>query len=727
MERYLCILSILTYILSIFKIKEIILQNKNILNTPNCQSLMRLSPTRISHLLFFGLLLSFFFSCSKDSDLYTDYILEEAIETENDSVATLPEVQIDLENGVLELNEDNEVTINIRQGSKSTESYKTGIIQEVSQPINGTVTIEKDSLVIYTPLFDFNGEDEFDYTAEFTNEDKSISKITKTLKVTVNPISDVIDDKVETKANESLLIEPLDNDSFNSESKASITEITNTSKGNASISSNNTITYAPNEGAVGIDLFNYTVETNNSDGTKTKEVGNITVTINPITNTTGVDIDYGPLKAFPSAFGGGAYTKGGRGGRVIHVTNLNASGTGSLKEALQATGPRTVVFDVSGNINLGGSDIRVTSGNLTIAGQTAPRGGITFTKGTIYFSNGDNDNIIIRYLRGRPAEATSGEVTQGDAFVFWGGNNDVILDHVSISFGGDQAITFNPGSRKTQRRQTLQRSIIADSYTGIIMGGVNDDYEAVDGISFLNNLVVDISHRTPNMSGNGYFESINNIIYNWQWRAMNLNGGNSKLNHIGNYYKRGRFTEQVSIAENANKIQYSSPVIYTSGNYYSGLLTGSAGENNQQIWTNFNGSGAMGSQYFTSNRYPLLGAAVPLKSAQETYNNVLANVGANKYFDDNGEPQFYLDTYDNTKINNVKNDISTEPKIYSNWVIPNLAVSTRPANYDIDKDGMADAWEVLNGLNPNDPNDGNLDRNNDGYTNLEDFLNQVDF
>ncbi len=687
---------------------------------------MKLFPSRIPHLLFFGLLVSFFVSCSKDYDLYADYILEETIGTENDSISSLPEVNVDLESGTLETNEDYVVTINIREGSKSTDVNKSAVVQEVSQPSNGSVRIDKDSLVIYTPTFDFNGADEFEYTSSITNDDKSISKITKKLKVTVVPISDTVDDKVETNANEPLTIEPLVNDSFNDESMATITELSNASKGVARISSNNTIDYVPNNGEIGIDLFTYTVETNNTDGTKTKEVGNITVTINQVENTSG-NIDYGPLKAFPSAYGGGAYTKGGRGGRVIHVTNLNASGSGSLKEALEATGPRTVVFDVSGNINLGGSDIRVTSGNLTIAGQTAPRGGITFTKGTIYFSNGDNDNIIIRYLRGRPAEATSGEVTQGDAFIFWGGNNDVILDHVSVSFGGDQAITFNPGSRRTQKRQTLQRSIIADSYTGIIMGGVNNDYEAVDGISFLNNLVVDISHRTPNMSGNGYFESINNIIYNWQWRAMNLNGGSPKLNHIGNYYKRGSFTEQLSIAENANKIQYSSPVIYTSSNYYSGLLTGASGENNQQIWTNFNGSGSMGSQYFTSNSYPLLGAAVPVKSAQEAYNNVLENVGANTYFDDNGIPQFYLDSYDNTKINNVKNNISTEPKKYSNWVIPNLPANTRPSNYDVDKDGMADAWERLNGLNPSDPNDGNLDRNNDGYTNLEDFLNQVDF
>ncbi len=448
------------------------------------------------------------------------------------------------------------------------------------------------------------------------------------------------------------------------------------------------------------------------------------------TGNTGNDNDYGELKAFPTAFGAGASASGGRGGKVIRVTNLNSEGSGSFREALNSSGPRTVIFDVSGNIDLQGRDIYLsgsTKGDLTIAGQTAPRGGITFTNGTIYFEG--VDNIIIRYLRGRPAQAVNGEVSQGDAFIFWG-CNDVILDHISISFGGDQAMTFNSGT-KTMRRITVQRSLIADSYTGVIMGANNPDrYKDVDGVSFLNNLIVDMPHRTPNFSGDGYFESVNNVVYNWLNRAVNVNGGNAKVNHLNNYHKRGRTTERNTIAYNSNKIQIpnsrTAPLVHTSGNYYQPVITNS-GDDNTVIWTNFRDSSQLPSQYFTSEIYPLLGAPVPMESATQAYNDVLSDVGANRFIADDLTSQMYLDNYDDTKINNVINDVSTVQRNYSNWVIPNLPSSTRSSNFDTDLDGMPDLWEISVGLNPRNAEDGNRDRNNDGYTNLEDYLNLVDF
>lgn len=446
-------------------------------------------------------------------------------------------------------------------------------------------------------------------------------------------------------------------------------------------------------------------------------------------NSSNDNIDYGELKAFPNAFGAGAFASGGRGGKVVKVANLNASGPGSFREALLTSGSRTVVFEVSGNIDLEGQDIYLSGsslGNLTIAGQTAPKGGITFTKGTIYFEA--VDNVIIRYIRGRPAEATSGEVSQGDAFIFWG-CNDVILDHISVSFGGDQAITFNSGT-ETMKRITIQRSLIADSYTGVIMGANNPiRYPDVQDVSFLNNLIVDMSQRTPNFSGDGYFESINNVIYNWLNRAINVNGGLAKVNHINNYHKRGRTTERNTIASNSNKVQIpnssTAPKIYTNGNYYSSVLEDPSLDN-KIIWTDFFSSGELPDEYFTSSPFPLLGAGIETKSAAEAYNSVLMDVGANKYLDDMGMSQTYIDPYDDSKINNVINDISTTPRTYSNWVIPNLPENSRTEGYDTDHDGIPNTWEISHGLDPINPNDGNQDRNGDGYTNLEDYLNEVD-
>jgi len=533
----------------------------------------------------------------------------------------------------------------------------------------------------------------------------------------------LVDDKYNTTPNTSIVLDVLSNDTFEENSKVKILETSIPAAGEVQIIDDKSILYTPGTAQEGTETFTYTTEIVEEDETVTTEEATVTVTVT----------EYGELKAFPSAYGGGAYTKGGRGGRVIHVTTLNSSGSGSLREALLATGARTIVFDVSGNINLQGSDIYVeghSRDNITVAGQTSPMGGITFTNGTIYFDA--VDNIIIRYIRGRPAQATSGEVSQGDAFIFRG-CDDIVLDHMSISFGGDQASTMSPNTANiSQKRQTLQRSLIADSYTGIIMGGVNNNYSAVEDISFLNNLMVDITHRTPNMSGDGYFESINNVVYNWSWRLMNLNGGMVKLNHIANYHKRGRATEQQSIAENANKMQLvnsaTRPLVYTKGNYYNSLLSGDFSENNQIIWTNFSGSTPMASSYFTETQFPLLGAPVSISSATDAYVDVLNNVGANAYFDENGIKQHYQDDYDTTKISNVQNDISkTNNPDYGSWTIPSLPNNSRPADYDNDRDGMADAWELANGLDPNDSSDGNKDRNDDGYTNLEDFLNQVDF
>lgn len=443
------------------------------------------------------------------------------------------------------------------------------------------------------------------------------------------------------------------------------------------------------------------------------------------------------LKAFPSATGGGALVSGGRAGKVIHVTNLNSEGPGSFREALLTKGARTVVFDVSGVIDLGGSgemndyngsDIGLgpQHGNLTIAGQTAPEGGITITGGTIYFDT--LENVIIRYIRSRPAEAVSGEITHGDAFIFWG-CNDVILDHVSVSFGGDQAITFNANTT-TMKRITVQRSLIADSYTGIILGSNSiKKYSEVDKVSFINNLVVDVPHRTPNVCGDGNFEVIGNVIYNWQWRAINVNGGKSKLNHIANYYKRGRTTEKNSVAYNSNKIQIpnnlTAPILFSTNNFYSGVLNGDEMDNSI-IWTNFSGSTPMPDSYFTTTPFALIDASFELKSAKIFYNEVLNDVGANKYFDANGRVVNQSDSYDGLKINNVKNDISTTPKQYSNWIVDRFTINKRSTAYDTDLDGMPDVYELSHGFDPNDSTDGSEDANNDGYTNLEHFLNQVD-
>jgi len=673
-------------------------------------------PTPLSKLCFVIFLFSA--SCTKDADLLADYVLAKEQESKDyvllvfdDTYSTTP---------------DTSIVLDVLSNDTFDEEADVRIIN-TSDPVNGTVKILDNNTIVYTPSNAYDVEASNEENLELESEETSTpatDDINDQTEAAEPPdVEETVTNTEDTSSSEVLETEVLTEETNSLEESTSddLAEDTTSSEGDEA---NQDIEEPSESSEETTDNFTYTVEVVNEDETISTQEGNVTVNIT----------EYGELKAFPSAYGGGAYTKGGRGGKVIHVTNLNASGSGSLREALLSTGSRTIVFDVSGNINLQGSDIYVeghSRNNLTVAGQTAPRGGITFTNGTIYFDT--VDNVVIRYIRGRPAQSTSGEVAQGDAFIFWG-SNDVILDHVSISFGGDQASTFNPNTvNSSQKRQTLQRSLIADSFTGIIMGGGQDHgYNTVDNISFLNNLLVDITHRTPNFSGDGSFESINNVIYNWSWRLINLNGGMAKLNHIANYHKRGRATEQMLIAENANKIQLTNsatrPLVYTKGNFYNGLLSGDFNENNQVIWTNFSGSTPMASSYFTDNQFSLLGAPLNFKSAKDAYVDVIANVGANAYFDDNGNKQHYQDDYDSSKIYNVQNDISriNNPD-YASWVIPSLPNNNRQSNYDSDRDGMADNWEVANGLNPNDSSDGNRDRNDDGYTNLEDFLNQVDF
>jgi len=431
------------------------------------------------------------------------------------------------------------------------------------------------------------------------------------------------------------------------------------------------------------------------------------------------------LKAFPSAYGGGSNATGGRGGRVIHVTNLNNSGSGSLRDALTAKGPRIVVFDVSGTIIINSEIYVQDASNLTIAGQTAPRGGITVTGDRILFYK--TNNVIIRYLRSRPAKVVGNPIPDDKktaAFLFWGGQ-DIILDHCSASWAGDKAILFGTNVHGVPNNNfTTQKTIIADSHTSVLLG-VNGggDYSSVNNISFTCNLIGNNTTRTPNMSGDGYFEIKNNVIHGWTSKLTTLNGGNSKVNHVGNYYKK---PSGVSLAYNRYQPVSGAPDIYSKGNFYTGLLDGNSSENNEVIWINTADNEQLESNYFRDS--PHNGGIpnpFPTLSASDAYVAVLSDVGANKYFDDEGIIHTYIDSYDQSVIDNTRNNIRDAVKNSYNWILPNLPTNERPSNYDTDQDGMADAWEIrkFGDLSKLDTGD----EDGDGYTNIEEFINQVDF
>ena len=547
--------------------------------------------------------------------------------------------------------------------------------------------------------------------------------------VVENPQSFLVNDVVVTLANNPIVIKPLSNDTFEEPEKVIITEVTPPKMGTAVVNEDNSITYTPDTDQTGTDEFDYSASVSNPDNTVTQETGSVTVTVTDKTPTE-EPVEMGILKAFPSAYGAGSDVTGGRGGKVIHVTNLNASGSGSLKEALETSGPAYIVFDVSGVINLPTNGIIINKAqDKTVLGQTAPKGGITLTGGKFRFNN--SSNVIIRYLRSRPRLDKTGSLTSEDdahtsAFLFYG-TDGLILDHVSASFAHDKAINFynNDGAGPKTRNITVSNSLIADSNTMMNLGNnPQADMTNCQNFSVIYNLLGNSRHRTPNMEALGYGEIINNVVHGWGSRLSNVYNG-LLLNHIGNYYKN----PGLGVVDNKHQqVGVSAlPLIYTSSNFYTNRLTGSDSEDNRVIWSYFQNKTQLSSSFFVSTMHPrTIPNPSPILSAQEAYDKILADVGANKYIDDQGIAQTYIDEYDQSVIDNVRNNKRVEPLNTSNWKLPNnLPSNTRTSSFDSDKDGMADAWEtrqfgdLSKGPTGNDASS--------SYTNIEVFAYQVDF
>lgn len=450
--------------------------------------------------------------------------------------------------------------------------------------------------------------------------------------------------------------------------------------------------------------------------------------------------------AFPSAKGAGAYATGGRGGQVIHVTTLDWDAPGGLKEAIQTQGPRTIVFDVSGEIDAtqeGAFAVIINGSNyddMTIAGQTAPDGGITIKTSYLMFQ--DVDNVIIRYIRFRN-EGIVIEVGTSqylpDSFKYLGGT-DIILDHCTFSHGMDQSATWGNTSG-VMGDVTIQNCFFQDSKTGSILG-----VDEVEGdFTFINNVYSSISHRFPNPKGNGQYDIINNVVYNWRTRLIRITHEGT-YNVMNNYYKPSVgglrsdawYGDGVISANTLQKLQAKinkSPLIYTSGNIVTGQRE-TPQTDDSDMWVYFTASDApytpntpVGDQFFTSTQFPIVGETFTIEAANDAYNNIVVDgdLGAYKTLNADGSINVYRDSKDTGDLNMIINDtyngsffddISSIPH-------PTLPTNTRPSGYDTDNDGMPDTWETANGLNPNvaDNNGNDLDA---GYTNLEVYLNLVD-
>ena len=433
----------------------------------------------------------------------------------------------------------------------------------------------------------------------------------------------------------------------------------------------------------------------------------------------------GKLTAFPKAIGAAAYATGGRGGAVLHVTTLDWNDNkGSLKWAMKQTYPRTVVFDVSGEIDASAESqwdyfMSGTKYNdLTIAGQTAPEGGITLKTSVLFIHN--IDNVIIRYVRFRRSQSNWFKSSP----LWLRGCSNVVLDHITTSHGGDKAFDLS-SSDGVSGNITIQNSFFQNSGNGIILG--TDTREEKEPLSdagnftIANNVYMNISHRTPNPQGNGQYDIINNVVYNWKERLIRITQEGT-YNIINNYYKpakdglkrNGWYKDAAIGANRLQKLQaqtYHNPLIYTTGNIIVGQRDVPQTDDSD-MWVYFAGSGSsftenqpVASKYFTDKPFDLVGKAFEIQTATQAYNTILNDVGANKTLNADGSITHYQDTSDENGINTIQNDafvarsdIATAGTFYpeiSDIPFPVIPNNTRPASFYISNAHIPEAWFVV--------------------------------
>ncbi|MDR6339354.1 hypothetical protein HNQ91_002405 [Filimonas zeae] len=429
--------------------------------------------------------------------------------------------------------------------------------------------------------------------------------------------------------------------------------------------------------------------------------------------------------AFPDAEGYGRFARGGRGGRVVEVTNLNDAGPGSLREAITADiGPRTIVFKVAGIITLT-SRLVASQPYITIAGQTAPGKGICLRGAPLGITGNDN---IARHLRMRLG---AGPTYDGMGLT---GANHSIIDHCSISWTIDESFSSRGG-----KNITLQRTLISEALN--VAGhqnypaGTGHGYAATIGGdvgSFHHNLLAHNQGRNWSMGGgldgnafySGRLDIVNNVVYNWQKRTTD--GGAMEVNFVNNYYKRGASsTTRVALTANHEGTGKGSQRYYFAGNVMPGVFN----EANQEAGRNISITNGAIVNWETFVNAPFFPSYINIQPASQAYKNVLSDVGCTQPGLDNHDIRMINETRDSTystigSKSGLKGLIDHQDDAggYGNY--PEV---TRADDWDSDHDGMPDWWEVAKGTNPHsasgDFSESNADTDRDGVTQLEAYLN----
>ena len=428
------------------------------------------------------------------------------------------------------------------------------------------------------------------------------------------------------------------------------------------------------------------------------------------------------ILAFPSAEGFGAYSKGGRNGQVLFVTNLNDYNPeneepiiGSLRWACDTYGPRTVIFKVSGLIELK-TWLTIFNPFITIAGQSSPGDGICLKNFGLNITTHD---VIVRYLRCRPGDEMGKDKEGGfetDAISISEFSENVIIDHCSASWSIDETLSIHsrePGNPPLS--VTVQWCIISeslnDSYHPNGPHGYGSLIRFTGNASFHHNLYAHHFSRNPHVDtylGDMTLDFRNNVIYNY-WNPGNTMFDPINMNYVANYIKPGIDTKNLDIAiylvaESSTEdslLGQNVRRIYPEGN----ILEGKDYINQWDMFYKVYDRNKMSEPFEVEIVYT--------HPADEAYNLVLENAGAIL-------PK--RDDIDLRIVNDVKNGtgkiIDTQSQV-GGW--PNYKSAIAPI--DDDNDGLPDVWEIKHGLDSANNLDNNLDNDKDGYTNIEEWLN----
>ena len=479
------------------------------------------------------------------------------------------------------------------------------------------------------------------------------------------------------------------------------------------------------------------------------------------------DLRQSKIPSFPGAEGGGMYTFGGRGGKVITVSNLNDDGIGSFRWACEQGGARIIVFNVSGIIKLK-TPIIVRAPYITIAGQTAPGDGVCIAGESFQVNTHD---IIVRHMRFR----------RGNTHVWYredsfGGNpvGNIMIDHCSCEWGLDENISFYRhmfdlgdaiGSRKEPTvNVTIQNTISAkslDTYNhafGSTIGGEN--------ASFMRNLWADNTGRNPSIGWGGVFNFVNNVVYNWVHRTADGGEYSTMSNFVNNYYKPGPLTPKDSnvgwrIVKSESRSGKLFPFkqfgrVYADGNIVEGYDAITKNNWAGGIQTaDKDGDLAEDELAIMHSKEPFVMPYMTILPNSQTFDYVLNNVGATipkrdivdqRVVDEVRTGNVYYEKklpkvnpygdlwglspksqapdgsfkYRRLSKDSYKEGIITDPRQMGGYP----QYKGKPYK-DSDKDGMPDEWEIANGLNPNDPSDAVKDCTGDGYTNIEKYINGI--